>query len=205
MIVIVDYKAGNLTSVERALSHLGAPSRISADPEEIRRADRIIVPGVGHAGTAMATLREHGLDQVLEEALHRGTPMLGICLGAQIILSRSEEGATDCLGFLPGRARRFSLRDPMLKIPHMGWNVVDVVRPHPLLCEVRPGDEFYFVHSYYPDPDAKESVFATTEYETQFASAIGKGSLFATQFHLEKSGRIGLQILRQFTTWDGTC
>jgi imidazole glycerol-phosphate synthase subunit HisH len=143
MITIVDYKAGNLTSVKRALDHLGIPNQISADPEAIRRAGRIIFPGVGHAGAAMLVLRQRGLDSALVEAVRAGTPTLGICIGCQIILSRSEEGDTPGLDLLPGVCVRFRFQDAALKVPHMGWNAVTVTRPHPLLAHLEPGDEFY--------------------------------------------------------------
>src|SRR4051794_30450450 len=149
MITIVDYKAGNLTSVARALAHLGLDARISADPDVVRRAERIIFPGVGHAGTAMEVLAERGLDQALREAFTRGVPILGTCVGAQIVLSRSEEGPTECLDLIAGDCVRFRPADPALKIPHMGWNAVAFVKPHPVLDGVPDGADFYFVHSYY--------------------------------------------------------
>jgi glutamine amidotransferase len=201
MITIVDYKAGNLTSVRRALAALGIESRISPDPELVRRAERVIFPGVGHAGTAMAVLKERGLDSALVEAVRRGTPVLGICVGCQIILTRSEEGDTPGLGLIAGECLRFGAAEPGIKVPHMGWNAVTVARPHPLLASVRPGDEFYFVHSYYPQPAQAEDVYATCEYGQPFAAAIGRDNLFAVQFHAEKSGPVGLQLLRNFAEW----
>ena len=204
MIEIVDYKAGNLTSVKRALDHLGLESRITADPARLLSAERIIFPGVGAAGSAVRTLRDSGLFAALREAYAKGTPMMGICLGTQIILAHSEEDdGTDCLGLIPGKVRRFQLNDPALKIPHMGWNGVRIVKQHPLLEHVRPQDEFYFVHSYYPAPDAGEDVVALTEYEIEFPSIISRGNLFATQFHPEKSGPVGLNILKRFAVWEG--
>jgi imidazole glycerol-phosphate synthase subunit HisH len=203
MILIVDYQAGNLTSVKRALDHLGLPSQISADPAELPRSDRIIFPGVGHAGTAMEVLKRTGLDEALRAAYAGGTPILGLCLGSQIVLSHSEEGDTPCLGLLPGHCPKFSLADPALKIPHMGWNALAITRPHYILKDVQPGDEFYFVHSYYPQPADPAACFATSDYELTFPAAIGRGNLFATQFHPEKSGRVGLSLLRNFADWDG--
>jgi glutamine amidotransferase len=204
MIHIVDYDAGNVTSVLRALNSLGIEATITPDPDLIRTAERIIFPGVGHAATAMTVLRKRGLDLALTEAFTRGTPILGICVGCQIILSRSEEGPTDCLNLIAGSVKRFALNDPALKIPHMGWNAVRIARSHPILAGVQDNDEFYFVHSYYPKPDNASAVYATCEYEIVFAAAIGKDNLFATQFHLEKSGRFGLAMLKNFTTWDGS-
>jgi imidazole glycerol-phosphate synthase subunit HisH len=204
MIQIVDYKAGNLTSVKRALDHLGIASRITADPEAIRSAERIIFPGVGAAGSAVETLKSSGLFDALKDAFAKGTPILGICLGTQIILSRSEEdGGVDCLGIIPGEVVRFDLKNPALKIPHMGWNGIRVGVPHPLLEGVKESDEFYFVHSYYPRPASAADAIATSEYETVFASVIGRRNLFATQFHPEKSGPAGLAILKRFATWEG--
>ena len=201
MITIVDYKAGNLTSVKRGLDHLGIPNLISADPEVIRQAEQIIFPGVGQAGAAMSVLKERGLDQALTSAFQRGTPILGICIGCQIILSHSEEADTPGLNLLPGECVRFQLADPALKIPHMGWNAVSVIQPHPILAHLRPGDEFYFVHSYYPKPDDPRHIHATCDYGGDFPVAIGFDNLFAVQFHAEKSGPLGLKMLENFSNW----
>jgi glutamine amidotransferase len=202
--IIVDYKAGNLTSVKRALDHLGLLGRITADPWTVRGAERIIFPGVGQAASAMAVLKERGLDAALKDAFARGTPILGICIGCQIILSHSEEDDTDCLDLIEGECRRFRLADPALKVPHMGWNAVALTRPHFILKDVRPGDEFYFVHSYYPQPTDARRVFATCDHGITFPAAVGYRNLFATQFHLEKSGPSGLNLLRNFAQWDGS-
>lgn len=204
MITIVDYNAGNLRSVKRACDAVGLESELSRDPDVIARADKIIFPGVGAAQSAMQNLRETGLSAALVRAFERGTPILGICVGAQIILDRSEEGETQALGFIAGETRRFQLKDPRLKIPHIGWNQVNVERPHPLLEGIQPDDEFYFVHGYYPCPKALENVYATTDYGGSFACAIGRGNLFATQFHPEKSGKLGLALLQRFARWEGT-
>jgi glutamine amidotransferase len=202
MITIIDYKAGNLTSVKRALDHLGIENRITADPEVVRASERIIFPGVGHAGAAMRVLKERGLDSALKDAFIQGTPILGICIGCQIILSHSEEGDTPGLDIIPGSCTRFKLQDASLKIPHMGWNAVTVTQPHPVLVHLRPGDEFYFVHSYYPRPTDPEKVFATCNYETTFPVAVGMDNLFAVQFHAEKSGPVGLELLKNFAEWN---
>ncbi|HTX91258.1 MAG TPA: imidazole glycerol phosphate synthase subunit HisH [Anaerolineales bacterium] len=201
MITIVDYKAGNLTSVRRALEALGLPCRITADPETVRKAERIIFPGVGHAGAAMSVLRERGLDSALKEAFERGTPILGICIGCQIVLSHSEEGDTTCLDLLPGECIRFQVDGRGLKVPHMGWNAVTVTQPHPVLAHLKPGDEFYFVHSYFPQPVDSASVYAACDYGGIFPAAIGQGNLFAVQFHAEKSGPVGLRLLKNFAEW----
>ena len=206
MTVIIDYDAGNLRSVQRACAEVGLEARISNDPAAIARADRVIFPGVGAAGAAMRSLRAHGIDRALLDAVAGGVPVLGICLGLQISFDYSEENDTRTLGLLAGRVVRFKLDDPRLKIPHMGWNEVRVVKPHPVLGGVRPGDEFYFVHAYYPQPASDANVLAVTDYERTFACALGRGNYVATQFHPEKSGRVGLEILSRFAQWDGrTC
>ena len=202
MITLIDYKAGNLTSVKRALDHLGISAQISANPDEVRRAEKIIFPGVGAAGAAMEVLRERNLDSALKEAFKAGIPILGICIGCQIILTHSEEGDTPGLDILPGACVRFRLSDPALKIPHMGWNAVSVLKPHPLLGHLRPGDEFYFVHSFYPQPDDPAQIYAVSEYGGEFPVAIGKDNLFAVRFHTEKSGAVGLKVLENFAQWN---
>ena len=205
MITLVDYKAGNLTSVRRALTHLGIPCQVSADPETVRRAEKIIFPGVGAAGAAMDVLQERGLDAALKESFAAGTPILGICIGCQIILEHSEEDDAECLGLLAGKTVRFGRRANWqfapLKIPHMGWNAVTVTQPHPLLAHLRPGDEFYFVHSFHPQPADSSQIYANSDYGGEFPVAIGKDNLFAVQFHAEKSGPVGLELLENFAGW----
>jgi imidazole glycerol-phosphate synthase subunit HisH len=203
MIHIVDYKAGNITSVRRALESLGVESIITPDPDAIRRAEKIIFPGVGQAASAMQALHERGLDQALREAYTRGTPILGICLGAQIALTHSEEGDTGCVNLLPGESKRFSFSDPAFKIPHIGWNRVVPVRPHPVLKGMGADEEFYFDHSYYPRPEDPRCVLAECEYGIIFPAVIGRANLVAAQFHPEKSGPAGLRILSNFVAWDG--
>ena len=204
-IVIIDYDAGNLRSVQRACAEVGARAVISNDPAQVKAASRIIFPGVGAAGSAMASLRRNGLAEALRSAVDDGKPVLGICLGLQISLRHSEESDTETLGLIPGETRRFRLDRPELKIPHMGWNEVRPVRPHPLLDGIEPGDEFYFVHAYYPAPENPACVYARTTYEDDFAAAVGRDNYFGVQFHPEKSGRVGLSLLRRFTGWDGQC
>ena len=209
MIAIIDYEAGNLTSVQRALDHLGAPCAVTQDASRIAEAERVIFPGVGAAGAAMASLKRLGLDEALRQALADGKPVLGICLGTQVIFEGSEEdGGTDCLGILTGRAIRFptGLADAQggpLKIPHMGWNRVQWTRPHPVFLGLPAEAEFYFVHSYHPAPGRPEEVVGLTEYGYPFASALARSNLAAVQFHPEKSGRPGLKILENFLAWDG--
>lgn len=204
VITIVDYGAGNLRSVQRACAAVDMPTQISADPDEVRKAERVLFPGVGAAQSAMAVVRERGLDDALREAVRRGTPSLGICIGCQIILDHSAEGDTPGLGLIAGSTERFELSDPSLKVPHMGWNEVHVERPHPLLEGIQAGDEFYFVHSYYPHPRDEARVYATADHGGRFCCALGEGNLFATQFHPEKSGRLGLDLLARFARWEGT-
>jgi glutamine amidotransferase len=186
---------------------VGIESTISADPDTVARAERVIFPGVGAAESAMETVKSRGLDGALREAVRRGTPVLGICIGAQIILDRSEEGDTACLGLIPGETVRFKPGDAHvhLKVPHIGWNEVRVEKPHPLLAGFEPGDELYFVHSFYPSPRDPARVYATAEYGGSFCCALGRDNLFATQFHPEKSGPIGLGVLERFSKWAGTC
>ena len=205
MIAIVDYRAGNLTSVRLAFEAVGAPAVVTADPAAVRGADRILFPGVGAAGSAMANLAASGLVPVLRERVAAGVPFLGICLGTQILFERSEEdGGTPCLGLLRGEAKRFVARRPGEKIPHMGWNQAKTVRSHPLLDGIPDGSDFYFVHSYYPAPADPADVVCTTDYcGLSFASMVGRGNLAATQFHPEKSGPVGLRLLENFARWPG--
>ena len=200
--MIVDYDAGNLRSVQRACAEVGMTAEISASPEDLVRADRVIFPGVGSAASAVDTLRRRGLDEALKQFYGSGRPLLGICLGAQIVFEFTEEDKRDCLGLVEGVCQRFDFPDRRLKIPHIGWNEVELVRSHPLLAQTRSGDEFYFVHSYYVVPTKKDRVYATTSYGIEFCSIVGQDNLFATQFHLEKSGRLGLRILKEFSTWN---
>ena len=203
MIHIVDYDAGNQTSVKRALDHLGVDSVITSDPEDLVRAERIVFPGVGHAHSALETLRERGLDDALKSAADRGTPILGICVGCQILLSVSEETDLSCLDLIGGRCLRFRPDDDALKVPHMGWNALRVDRAHPVLRHVRPDDEVYFVHSFYPAPDDERDVLARSRYGVEFAAVIGRRNIVAAQFHVEKSGPVGLKMLGEFARWDG--
>jgi glutamine amidotransferase len=203
MITIIDYNAGNIRSVLRACTEVGTKARITTDPKVVTGAGKIIFPGVGAAPSAMAYLKKTGLDKALTGAFRAGIPMLGICIGAQIVLDRSEEGDQKCLGLIPGKTVRFRFKDKTLKIPHMGWNEVKATRDHPLLNGIKAGDEFYFVHSYYPRPADEKQVFAVTEYGGDFCCALGYKNLFAVQFHPEKSGRLGLELLKRFADWNG--
>lgn len=200
-VIIVDYEAGNLRSVQRACAEVGMAAAISASPEVLVNADRVIFPGVGSAASAVDTLHGRGLDEALKHFFASGRPLLGICLGAQIVLEYTEEDKRDCLGLVEGVCRRFDFADRTLKVPHIGWNQVEIVRPHSLLNENQSGDEFYFVHSYYVVPTDERDVYGVTEYGSPFCSVLGRDNLFATQFHLEKSGRLGLRILKEFSSW----
>ncbi len=203
-VVIVDYDAGNLRSVQRACRHVGIDADISGDPEVVLAADKVIFPGVGSAVSAVDTLNERGLGEALRQVYREGKPLLGICLGLQIVLEHTAEGDRDCLGLLAGECRKFAFDDRSLKVPHIGWNDIEISRPHPLLANLTSGDEVYFVHSYYACPASQDEIFCTTTYgDICFASAIGRENLFATQFHLEKSGRIGLRLLEKFGSWEG--
>lgn len=192
--VIVDYRAGNLTSVRLAFDALGAETAVTSDPEDIRAAARVVFPGVGAAASAMENLRSLGLEEAVREAAAT-RPFLGICLGMQILFEHSEEdGGVDLLGILPGKVRRFP-NVPGCKVPEIGWNQVKG------LCAdgVPDGSEFYFVHSYYAEKG--DYTAGVTEYAgIEFTSAVRKGKLLATQFHPEKSGRIGLSLLSSFLT-----
>ncbi|HCP09156.1 imidazole glycerol phosphate synthase subunit HisH [Thermodesulfobacterium sp.] len=207
MIGIVDYKAGNLTSVARALSFFGYRWIISDDPEELKKAERIIFPGVGAAKSAMDSLKETGLDEFLKETFLKGTPILGICLGTQVIFEESEEdGGTKTLGLLKGKVKRFPepllFKGERLKVPHMGWNQVVWQKPHPVFQGLDPEYEYYFVHSYYVVPEEEEVIYGVTFHGISFPSVVAYKNLVALQFHPEKSGKPGLQILDQFCRWN---
>ena len=201
MIAIVDYKAGNLTSVAHALTHLGHRCEITDRPEKVRAADRVILPGVGAAGATMENLRALGLDACLRDDVAKaGKPFLGICIGIQVLLERSEEDDARCLGIVPGRVVKFpnSIDGRAIKVPQIGWNRVRQVRPHPIFEGVPDNSHFYFVNSYYPLPGDESCVIGSSDYGVPFAAAIAYGNVVATQFHLEKSGAAGLKMLDNF-------
>jgi glutamine amidotransferase len=206
VIAIIDYDAGNLTSVQRAFQHLDLEATITRDHNAIMTADKVVFPGVGNAGAAMRSLGKYGLDRVLRQVLECGAPILGICLGCQIILEHSQEENTACLGFMAGQSRRFNEKQKdgsLLKVPHMGWNTLQAVTEHPILENVNPKAQFYFVHSYYPDPVDPKYIAGVSDYGLTFASVLAMDNLVATQFHPEKSGAPGLQILANFARWQG--
>jgi glutamine amidotransferase len=197
MIALVDYGIGNLRSVQKALSAVGVEVVLTDIPDQILSADKVVLPGVGAFGDGMTGLKERNLVGVLESIFSQGTPMLGICLGMQILFkTSSERGEHSGLGFLPGRVRAFE--DPGLKVPQIGWNQVLPQKDNPLLKGLPAGSYAYFNHGYYCAAANQSDVLATTDYGLDYASVVGRGNLYGVQFHPEKSQAVGLQILRNF-------
>ncbi len=198
MVAVIDYDAGNLRSVEKALNFLGEDVMITRDGSRILAADKVILPGVGAFGDAMAKLNQYGLPPVIRQAVDRGTPFLGICLGLQLMFERSEESeGVEGLGLLGGKILRIP-PDQGLKIPHMGWNSLDIRRDSRLFAGISPGAYVYFVHSYYLEAEDESVVAASAEYSVHIHAAVERGNVFACQFHPEKSGDVGLKILKNF-------
>ena len=196
MIAILDYGAGNLRSVAKALEAVGARPVLTDDPAVFANADGLVVPGQGSAVDAMKNLERLGLVEPLKQYVASGRPFLGVCLGEQIIFESSEEGqGVTCLGLVPGTVRRLPGGQ---KVPQIGWNTVKLRTPHPLLDGVPDESYFYFVHSFYVDPTDPADIVGETDYGVTFASIVGRGNVFATQFHPEKSAGIGLRIYRNF-------
>ena len=204
MIAVIDYCVGNLFSLVSSLRHIGQEVLVTGDPDELRKADRLILPGVGAFGDAADKLRERGLDEAVREEARRGKPVMGICLGMQLLMTRSLEfGEHAGLDLIPGEVRALSETiDPSLKIPHMGWNELSLTRPSALFGSVRTGDRVYFVHSYH-GTQCREDTLAVTEYSAPVTAAIGRGNVVGCQFHPEKSGRVGLGILKAFAETEG--
>lgn len=194
-VAVLDYGAANMVSITRALAAVGAEVSVAGDPVGMAGVDAIVVPGVGAAAPAMAHLRERGLVEPIRDWVRAGKPCLGICLGFQLLFDASDEGGAETLGLLAGRTVPL-LDAPTL--PHIGWNSVEVVRPHPLFDGVAVGSYFYFVHSYVPAPADESLVIARTTHGRPFASAIARGSLYGLQFHPEKSSEAGLRMLSNF-------
>lgn len=197
MIGVVDYKAGNAPSVLNALHKLNIESLLVSSPKDISAAAGIILPGVGSAKATMNSLEEMGCIGALEQkVLKDGMPFLGICIGLQVLFEYSEEGDTECLGWIPGTVRRFS--DEKVRVPQIGWNEVKFVKNHAIITSLNDSEFFYFVNSYYADPKDEEVVLARTQYDIEFCSMIVHKNIFAAQFHIEKSGAAGLKLLKNF-------
>jgi len=194
-VLVVDYESGNLRSVARALEKAGVSPQISGDPDALESADAAVLPGVGSGDAAMAELQQRGLVEPLRRFAASGRPFLGVCLGLQLLMERTEEGDAECLGILPGRVRRLPQG---LKVPHMGWNLVRTSTDHPVLRGLPREAYFYFVHSFYAEPSDPQLTVGVTEYGVRFSSICAKDNLIATQFHPEKSGPLGLQLYRNF-------
>ena len=198
MIAIVDYDAGNIKSVEKALQFLGEEPKVTREKEVLLQADKVIVPGVGAFGDAMSKMHQYGLVEILREIAKKGTPILGICLGLQLFFESSEESpGVEGLGLLPGKIVRIPYKEGF-KIPHMGWNSIGINSSSRLLKGIEEGAYVYFVHSYYLQAAREADVAATTDYVVNIHAAAEHENIFATQFHPEKSGDIGLQILKNF-------
>ncbi|MEH6650284.1 MAG: imidazole glycerol phosphate synthase subunit HisH [Motiliproteus sp.] len=210
-VAVIDYGMGNLHSVAKALEHVqpGVEVRVTADPQQILSADRVILPGVGAIRDCMGEIRRLKVDQVVQQVIDSGTPFLAICIGIQSLMAHSEEnGGVDCLDYFEGNTLFFGtdLSDANgdhLKVPHMGWNRVWQSRTHPLWANIEDGVRFYFVHSYYIKSTLPTPVAGRCEYGVEFDVALAKDNVFAVQFHPEKSQKPGLQLLTNFLSWDG--
>jgi glutamine amidotransferase len=196
MIAVIDYGGGNLRSVTNALVKLGYQPKLTREPEDVVNALAVIFPGVGAAAGVMESLREGGMDEAIKEVIREGQPFLAICVGMQVLLSATEEGGwNECLNIIPGMVKRLPA---VLKVPHMGWNQVKQVSAHPIFERIPDGSNFYFVHSYYAEPEDSSVVAGTTEYGVNFCSLLIKDNVIATQFHPEKSGELGLRMYANF-------
>jgi imidazole glycerol-phosphate synthase subunit HisH len=201
MIAVIDYGAGNLRSVINAINRLGYKANITNRPEEILKAKAVFFPGVGAAGDTMASLKKLNLIDTIHRLVNEDRPLFGICIGLQVLFTGTEEGGWyECLGVIPGKVKKLPAG---LKIPHMGWNQVNQRFSHPLFEGIPDGSNFYFVHSFYGDPEDKSVIAAETNYGVSFGSAIAKNNLVATQFHPEKSGELGLKIYENFIKFAG--
>lgn len=199
MIAIIDYGAGNIHSIEKALEHVGAHVQVTDDPRVVACAQAVVLPGVGSGGAAMSRMTARGLDRAIREATAQGKPFLGICLGMQLLADHHEEGEVDGLQLFRGVVRRIP-QGP--KIPHMGWNQIQALQPElPIFAELSPDAYFYFAHSYYVEPQDQSGVAAVTDYGTPYCSVIATEQVWGTQFHPEKSGDVGMQLLKNFVKW----
>jgi glutamine amidotransferase len=195
-VVIVDYGAGNLRSVARAVAHAGHEPLVTSDPADVASADAVILPGVGAAADTMRNLRLHAMVEPVRDYIASGRPFFGVCMGQQALLSVSEEGGEhECLGVIPGRVKKLPAGQ---KVPHMGWNQVRQTARHPIFEGIPDESYFYFVHSYYPAPADPAVVIGDTDYGMRFASVLACDNIVATQFHPEKSGNAGLRMYRNF-------
>ena len=202
MIAIIDYGAGNLQSVKKAFDFIGAESVITDNPEIINACDRILLPGVGSFGDAMDSMAKSGLVETVKQNALSGKPFLGICLGLQLLFEESEESlGVKGLGIFKGKIKKFS-SDMGLKIPHIGWNSLEIKQKDGIFKNIPENSYVYFVHSYYLQAEDKNDIATVTNYGISFHSAVGKNNIFATQFHPEKSGDVGLQILRNFASME---
>jgi glutamine amidotransferase len=210
MITIVDYGTGNLRSVHKAVERVGYDAQVTADPQEVLNASKIILPGVGAFRDCMRNLEELHLLEPVVKSIEAGKPFLGICLGLQLLFEESDEfGLYKGMGILPGGVTRFpeGIQDPDINqpypIPHMGWNTIEIKKDTPLFAGIETGSFFYFVHSYYAIPQDPADIAATTPYGIEFACAVQRDNIYAVQFHPEKSQAIGLQMLKNFGAWKG--
>ena len=199
MIAIIDYGAGNIRSIEKALEHVGAVVQVTGDPTAVASAQAVVLPGVGSGGAAMARMRQRGLDDAIRQAIQQGKPFLGICLGMQLLADHHAEGEVDGLGLFRGEVRQIP-HGP--KIPHMGWNQVRPLHAGlPIFASIPEDTYFYFAHSYYVEPQDQQGVAAVTDYGSPYCSVIVTERVWGTQFHPEKSGSVGLQLLKNFVKW----
>ena len=200
MIDVIDYRAGNAPSVMYALEHLGVAGRLIDSPTAVSASERLILPGVGAARATIESLAERDLITALTERVqHDGVPFLGICIGLQVLFDHSEEGDTPGLGWVPGAVRRFP---PTGRVPQIGWNTVRFTRSHPVTAALPERGHFYFVNSYYCEPTDPDDALGITDYGFEFCSVVARDNVLATQFHAEKSGPLGLALLRGFATWE---
>lgn len=196
MIAIIDYGMGNLRSVQKGFEKVGFTAEVTSDQAVVRKADKVVLPGVGAFGDAMANLQAAGMVEVVQETVQAGKPFLGICLGLHLLFDSSEEfGYHEGLHIFPGHVR---LLPPGLKVPHMGWNQIEIQKPDPLLTDIPDGSMFYFVHSYYVDPVDPKVTTTLTEYGKRFTSIASMDNVWGIQFHPEKSSTVGLKILKNF-------
>jgi len=199
MIALIDYGAGNIHSIEKALEYVGATVQVTNSPTIVAEAEAVVLPGVGSGGSAMVQITRYGLDDAIREATQRGRPFLGICLGMQLLADHHAEGEVNGLGLFRGEVRRIP-HGP--KIPHMGWNQVEPTQESlPIFANIPEDTYFYFAHSYYVEPQDQQGVAAVTEYGSPYCSVIATEQVWGTQFHPEKSGKLGLQLLQNFVRW----